>query len=220
MMDFINSLFGGRSASIPLQSNQPSTVEKRVTEDDPPQPREPILNALRSSTPPKPSQSPSDPEFQPLPRQTKAPVVFVAGLAFTALSFLITRRAFARRRPTAKPSFSTNSPAHSQVRPANVSGAMEAMEALNIATINVVSLAMLTTGGALWYFDIGSMEDARRKLRGGLGVDGSGRSEGEAEEDFEEWLATVLSRKEAKERKREYEGEKEARRVNERGRER
>jgi hypothetical protein len=97
---------------------------------------------------------------------------------------------------------------------------MEAFEALNIATINVLSLAMLSTGGVLWYLDIASMEDARRKLRGGLGVDGSGRSEEEAEEDFEEWLADVLSRKEAKERKREYEGEKEVKRRNERGKER
>lgn len=79
---------------------------------------------------------------------------------------------------------------------------------------------MLATGGALWYFDIASMEDARRKLRGGLGVDGSGRSETEAEEDFEEWLATVLSRKEARERRREYEGEKEERGRNDGGRER
>ena len=97
---------------------------------------------------------------------------------------------------------------------------MEAFEALNIATINVLSLTMLATGGGLWYYDIASMEDARRKFRGGLGIDGSGRSEEEAEEDFEEWLATVLSRKEAKERKREYEGEKEQRRMNDRGRER
>ncbi len=92
---------------------------------------------------------------------------------------------------------------------------MEAMEALNIATVNVLSLAMLSTSGALWYFDISSMADARRKLRGGLGVDGSGKSEGEAEEEFEEWLATTLSRKEAKERR-----DVEQKRFNERGKER
>ena len=82
---------------------------------------------------------------------------------------------------------------------------MEAVEALNVATVNVLSLAMLATGGALWYFDISSVEDARNKVRGGLGIDGTGRTEAEAEEDFEEWLATVLSRKEAKQRESEYE---------------
>lgn len=79
---------------------------------------------------------------------------------------------------------------------------MEAFEALNIATINVASIAMVVAGGSLWAFDINSMEDMRRKIRGGLGVDGSGRSEKDAEEEFEEWIASVLARKEDKEKRR------------------
>ena len=77
---------------------------------------------------------------------------------------------------------------------------------------------MMSTGGLLWYFDINSMEDARRKVRGGLGVDGSGRDENQAEEEFEEWMASVLSRKDAKEKSRIGGGEE--KRFNERGRER
>jgi hypothetical protein len=95
---------------------------------------------------------------------------------------------------------------------------MEAVEALNVATINVLSLAMMSTGGMLWYFDINSMDDARRKLRGGLGVDGTGRDEKQAEEELEEWAETVLSRKEAKEQSKM--GKVEEKSVNERGRER
>lgn len=95
---------------------------------------------------------------------------------------------------------------------------MEAVEALNIATINVLSLAVMSTGGMLWYFDINSMDDARRKLRGGLGVDGTGRDEKQVEEELEEWMATVLSRKEAKEQSKM--GKAEEKSVNERGRER
>jgi len=95
---------------------------------------------------------------------------------------------------------------------------MEAVEALNIATINVLSLAVMSTGGILWYLDINSMDDARRKLRGGLGVDGTGRDEKQAEEEFEEWMATTLSRKEAKEQGKM--GRVEEKSVNERGRER
>ena len=79
---------------------------------------------------------------------------------------------------------------------------MEAVEALNIATVNVMSFAMMATGGALYAFDISGMEDFRRKVRGGLGIDGSGRGEREAEEEMEEWLATVLRRKEEKEKVR------------------
>lgn len=95
---------------------------------------------------------------------------------------------------------------------------MEAVEALNIATVNVLSLAMMSTGGMLWYFDINSMDDARKKLRSGLGVDGTGRDEKQAEEEFEEWMATVLSRKETKEKGKM--GRVEEKIVNERGRER
>lgn len=219
-MEFLNSIFGWRAPSSPAQSPQSAKLEKRLLEVESPHPRAPLSEAFTKSESSKPSQPRSDFQSQPIPRQTKAPVVFLSGIAFTALSLLITRRSFARRRLTTKLPFHDNSPAHAQAETANVSAPMEAFEALNIATINVISLAMLSTGGALWYFDIASMEDAKRKVRGGLGVDGSGRSEGEVEEDFEEWLATVLSRKEAKERRREYEGEKQERIMNERGKER
>jgi hypothetical protein len=219
-MDFLNSLFGRPPPQLPLSASQAASVDRRLVEDDPPLPRDPMSKAFNSSASSPPNQAPVELQTQPVPRQKKAPVIFAAGLAFTALSLLITRRSLARRHLATKASFYTNSPAHTQAQTTKVSGAMEAMEALNIATINVFSLATLVTGGALWYFDIATMEDARRKLRGGLGVDGSGRSEVEAEEDFEEWLATVLSRKEAKERRHEYDGEREERRRNERGRER
>lgn len=75
---------------------------------------------------------------------------------------------------------------------------------------------MMMTGGLLWAFDISSLDDMRRKVRGGLGVDGTGRGERQAEEEWEEWLATVLERK----RRKEEEGKGDGERRNERGRER
>ncbi len=78
---------------------------------------------------------------------------------------------------------------------------MEAFEALTIASVNVFSLGIMFTGGVLWAFDISSLEDMRRKLRGGLGMDGEGR-ESAAQEEMEEWLATVLARKDEKERQK------------------
>lgn len=151
----------------------------------------------------------------PQPRQNRNVVVLAAGAAFFAFSLLITRRSFARKRLASKPSFYTDAPANNQHQAQSVSGPTEALEALSVATVNVLSVAMLSTGSLMWYFDINSMADARRKLRGGLGVDGSGRDEQEAEEDFEEWMASVLSRKEAKEKK-----DIEEKRFNERGKER
>ena len=74
---------------------------------------------------------------------------------------------------------------------------MEAFEALNIATINVVSVGMMAAGGLLWAFDIAGVEDLRKKVRSQIGVDIS-RTDQDAEEEIEEWFATVLSRKEFK----------------------
>lgn len=82
------------------------------------------------------------------------------------------------------------------------SGAILAFEALSLATINVFSWAMIGVGSVLWMTDIRGMDDLRRRVRGGLGIDGSGRTEEQVEEEMEEWLVGVLARKEDKERAR------------------
>ena len=73
-------------------------------------------------------------------------------------------------------------------------GPFLAVEALSLATINVIAWGMLTTGLGLWYYDIKGIEDMRNKIRGGIGVDGTGRSEQELEEEMEEWVVGVLER--------------------------
>jgi hypothetical protein len=98
---------------------------------------------------------------------------------------------------------------------------MEALEALNIATINVASVSMVAVGAGMYAFDINTLDDLRRKVRGGLGADGTGRSEQEVEEEWEEWVAEKLSRKKGREEKRRHEGiPAEIQRLNERGKER
>jgi hypothetical protein len=208
-------------ASLFSSKPQPPTTQSI----EPPRPEEKRILELPSQSPlvaaPEAPSTPV-PKPQPEPRsqldQNRSAVLFGAGVVFFTFSLLITRRSFARRRLAANPAFYTDAPANVQQQARKVSGAMEAVEALNIASINVLSLAMMSTGGLLWCFDINSMDDARRRLRGGLGVDGSGRDEKQAEEEFEEWMATVLSRKEAKEDMKV--GEVEEKRINERGRER
>ncbi|KAI9852297.1 MAG: hypothetical protein M1838_001185 [Thelocarpon superellum] len=118
------------------------------------------------------------------------------GATFLFCSTIITRRSLARRYKASIPAFyqPSNRPA------GEVNGAMEALEALNIATINVVSLAMMVTGVALWAFDVASVADMRHRLHRTMGVEGDVRTDRDADEEMEEWLATVLSRKEDKER--------------------
>lgn len=59
--------------------------------------------------------------------------------------------------------------------------------------MNVTSAAIMLIGGSLWAFDISTIADLRQRVRGGMGID-----EQEVEEDFEEWIASTLARKERK----------------------
>lgn len=130
-------------------------------------------------------------------RLTNSSKLLLGGSIFFLLSTLITRRSLSRRRLASIPPYYTSSINHKPP----INGAMEALEALNIATINVASLAMIGVGSAMHLFDINTLDDMRRKVRGGLGVDGSGRSEQQVEEELEEWVVTVLNRKAEKEMK-------------------
>lgn len=170
--------------------------EKRILEEAPPLSKAPTPSPVSASS--TPSQSTSE----QLDRPNRNKVIFAGGVAFFAFSLLITRRAFTRRRLASNPAFYTNAPGHHVHQSKNVSAPLEAVEALSIATVNVLSATMMGVGGLLWYLDINSMEEGRRFIRGGLGVDGSGRSENEAEEDFEEWMASTMARKDVKEAQR------------------
>jgi hypothetical protein len=119
--------------------------------------------------------------------------LFAAGAGFLAISTAVTRRSLVRKYKASIPRF---------YQPSNrpnieVNGAMEAFEALNIATINVLSAGMMVSGGLLWAFDIASLDDMRSKVRKSMGADGSSEDQA-AEEELEEWFASVLSRKEFK----------------------
>jgi len=148
--------------------------------------------------PPPPSEIPSIPNAPPSPffsrRSARQFGLFAAGAGFVALSSMITRRSIVRRYKAMLPKFY-----QPNTRVNEVDGAFEALEALSVATINVFSIGMMVAGGLLWSFDISTLEDMRRKVRRDLGVD-NGRVDTEAEQEMEEWMATVLSRMDFKEK--------------------
>jgi hypothetical protein len=143
---------------------------------------------------------------QPRSQLTPSLKLLLGGISFFLLSTVVTRRALRRRRLATIPPFYTGSTYHQP----RVNGAMEAFEALNIATINVVSVAMLAVGSTLYGLDINSIDEMRRFMRGGSSVDGALRSEKELEEELEEWVASVLDRKEKRKQREagELEGQK------------
>lgn len=89
---------------------------------------------------------------------------------------------------------------------------MEAFEALNLATINVFSFGILTTGAVMCALDVNGVEDMRRMMRGGIEGVAAGKSDEELENEVTEWVAGVLGdrfeKQLEKERGRKRENEK------------
>lgn len=85
-----------------------------------------------------------------------------------------------------------------------VNARLDAYEALSIATINVISFAVMLTGGTLWAFDISSMDELRQKVsRKRLELDETGSTERDnaAEEEWKELLGRALGKKDDSTRK-------------------
>jgi hypothetical protein len=87
--------------------------------------------------------------------------------------------------------------AAAQAAEAKAGGPLMAIEALNLATLNVISFAVMFVGGMSFAFDISSIDELRAKARQVIGGAAGGRTDEEAEREVEEWVARVLARKEA-----------------------
>ncbi|EZF31582.1 hypothetical protein GTR04_4102 [Trichophyton interdigitale] len=181
-----------------------------------PQPEQPQSSASTSAS----TASPSTQSTFSLPTSTK---LLIGGSAFFVLSAFITRRSLNRRRLAAIPQFYTTASHHKP----NVSAPLEALEALNLATLNVLALAILGVGAGMKAVGFETLDELRRIVRGGLGADGTGRTEQQVEEDMEEWVVSVLNRKASKENANAKEAEKQRAQdeirktwLNERGKER
>lgn len=155
--------------------------------------------------PPPPTQEPSSqltpttllpPPPAPIPesvRLRKQLTLLVSGGTFLALSILTTRRSLHKRRLTVYPPFY-----HPNTRPPLIppNGALDAFEALNLATLNTIAFAMLMVGGGMFSLDVCNLEELRQRVKQNTDWDDKAK---EAEEEFEEWMVGVLARKERKE---------------------
>ena len=153
----------------------------------------PIMSGPTSTPAPGAATTPESQSMFFSPRSRRQLGLFAAGAGFFALSTAITRRSIVRRYKASIPKF------YHQSNHANyeINGALEAFEALNIATVNVLSVGMMLSGGLLWAFDISSLEDIRKKVRTNMGVN-TIRTDQDAEKEIEELFASVLARKEFK----------------------
>ncbi|KAJ5288627.1 hypothetical protein N7478_001657 [Penicillium angulare] len=173
------SFFGWGSSSN-SDSNTPKTQETPS-------------NSPISQTPESKSTSlisESRPLPPPSPRNNTNLKLLVGGVAFFSLSVWITRRASIKKQIACIPPFYTSSLFHQP----KVNGAGEAFEALNLATINVLSFGMMTGGAVMYGLDINGLDDARRFMRVAMdgGIDDAGKSDEQLEADVTEWVTSVL----------------------------
>ncbi|KAI1460079.1 hypothetical protein F4805DRAFT_14729 [Annulohypoxylon moriforme] len=153
----------------------------------PQKPLQPIENAIQ---PPRPRPS----IFSQ--RSLKQLGLFFGGAGCMFLSTLITRRSVARKYMATVPKFYNQS--NRPVNKVQADSSLIALEALNLATLNVMGFGIMATGGLAWAFDVSSVDDLRAMSRRGYGNQG-GQTDEEAEREIEEWIAGVLGRKEKRE---------------------
>lgn len=151
-----------------------------------------------SSKPPSPPSPPTT--TAPIPAQPRPSLLsgrslkqlglFFAGAGFLSLATLITRRSIVRKQLATIPKYFYQSN-----RPSDKIGSdssLIALEALNLATLNVVGFGIMMTGGVSWALDISSIDDLRAFARRHIGPAG-GKTDEDAEREIEEWVAKILS---------------------------
>lgn len=147
-------------------------------------------NSLRSSPPQNspPPQSPPETtsERTPVtsPRSLRQLSVFLLGSACLLATTAITRKAVWKRQLRTKPLFyAPNTNPHEFFSPMS-----DALQALNLATMNCFSVGVILVGGTMWTLDIANLREARSILRGRLNYDSIYRSEDEAPNGLGETL--------------------------------
>ncbi|KAG9244823.1 hypothetical protein BJ878DRAFT_51297 [Calycina marina] len=125
------------------------------------------------------------------PRSIRQLTLVGAGAGFVLLTSFITRRALVRRYKQSIPKFYNQS--HGG-KGNEVNGALEALDAFTIATINVTSISIYLVGAGLWAFDVSSLQEMRGRIRRRMGLDQQ-RQNTTIEDEIEEWFASVMREK-------------------------
>jgi hypothetical protein len=141
------------------------------------------MAATTSDARPPPPPPPTDDDNGFFSRRSRRQLtLFLAGASFSLLSATITRRAVLRRTRWARPLYF-----HSNQAPPpperQVNGALEALEALGVATVTAVSWTAMLTGGLLWALDVDGLVELRTRVRGRLGLDEGVQDEAQREVD-------------------------------------
>jgi predicted LPLAT superfamily acyltransferase len=111
-------------------------------------------------------------------------------LAFAIASLTLTRRALRKRLYLPTPPF--YQPSHNTLP--TVSGGMEAVDALFLATLNVTAIGMAAVGTFMVGWDVAEVEDLRAAVNRGAGFDVYGGDK-EADREMEGWVQEMFAKK-------------------------
>ncbi|XDG07395.1 hypothetical protein ABKA04_007010 [Annulohypoxylon sp. FPYF3050] len=173
--------------TMTMAKDREPSQEKPLSPPRSSQPLQPIENTIQ---PPEPRPS----IFSQ--RSLKQLGLFFGGAGFMFLSTMVTRRSVARKYMATMPKFYNQS--NRPVKKVQSDSSLIALEALSLATLNIMAFGIMTTGGLGWAFDVSSADDLRRMSRRSYGIPG-GTSDEDAEREIEEWIAGVLGKKEKRE---------------------
>ncbi|KAK6502197.1 hypothetical protein TWF506_002785 [Arthrobotrys conoides] len=176
------SLWSSTSTSPPVQPLPQPTEALQITKLEP---------ESQSSLP----ADHRDPAFTPFQRARKQLTLYFGGASFLLLSMAVARRSTRRRYLATVPKYYTPNTRASEL---NFNTGIDAFEALNIASLGVFSVGMMTVGAGMYIADVVNVDEMRRLLRSKYGTEGR-MSEMDVEEEMEEWIASVLARKDRKE---------------------
>ncbi|KAF1913619.1 hypothetical protein BDU57DRAFT_520558 [Ampelomyces quisqualis] len=146
--------------------------------------------ARPASTPAMPtSQSPPETIYVGTPitsqRSLRQLSIFFLGGACLLATTAITRKAVWRRQLRVMPRFyEPNTNPHEFFSPFS-----DAIQALNLATMNCASVSIMAVGGAMWTFDIANLKEAQASLRRRLNYDSIYKSEDEIPRNLSELIA-------------------------------
>ncbi|KAG7291676.1 hypothetical protein NEMBOFW57_001695 [Staphylotrichum longicolle] len=119
--------------------------------------------------------------------------LFVGGAGFFFWSVLITRRRVTRHQIAAKLKFyHSNQWIGRSEKELPKKDPLVAVEALNLATLNTLTFAMMAAGGVSWAFDISSVEDLRKYTRRSILAASGGEADEEAEKEVADWVANTF----------------------------
>ncbi|KAK6522003.1 hypothetical protein TWF281_002574 [Arthrobotrys megalospora] len=158
----------------------------------------PIPTNVITKSEPEPQSLPvdhRDPTFTPFQRARKQLTLYFGGATFLLLSMAVARRSTRRRYLATIPKYYTPNTRATEL---NFNTGIDAFEALNIASLGVFSVGMMSVGAGMYLCDVVNVHEMRTLLRSKYGMEGR-KSEMDVEEEMEEWIASVLARKERKE---------------------